>query len=153
MELYLNMKAKLYHEVLKLVGNKIECSQNNLNELRDSAGSEAKSSAGDKHETGRAMIHLEQEKTAKQLGVNIKLQQLVSYIDPSVLHDKVELGALVITDKLRIFVSIALGKISFSGQDYYLLSLSSPIIRKFIGKRVDELVNFNGQEYKIIAIV
>ncbi|MWD30855.1 3-oxoacyl-ACP synthase, partial [Aquicoccus sp. SCR17] len=35
--------------------------------LQESLNSETKSSAGDKHETGRAMVQLEQEKLAQQL--------------------------------------------------------------------------------------
>ena len=43
--------------------------------LRESLESEQKSSAGDKHETGRAMVQLEQEKLGKQLH---KLQRRAS---------------------------------------------------------------------------
>jgi len=153
MDLYFNIKVKLFKEVLGLVNEKIMSNQNALNDLKESAESEAKSSAGDKHETGRAMIHLEQEKMTKQLVENTKLQQVLTSIDPSFLHDKVELGALVITDRLRFFVSVGLGKINSSGHDYYSISLSSPIIKAFIGKKIDDLVHFNGQLYKIILIV
>ena len=36
--------------------------------LKESLGAESKSSAGDKHETGRAMIHLEQERVQDTVG-------------------------------------------------------------------------------------
>ena len=52
---YVNQRADTVHQIIR-------SNQNALN-------SETKSSAGDKHETGRAMLQLEMEKASQQLAV------------------------------------------------------------------------------------
>ena len=49
-----------------LLEQQLSSIQDQINALKADLGSETKSSAGDKHETGRAMIQLEQERLGAQ---------------------------------------------------------------------------------------
>ncbi|PKQ61609.1 hypothetical protein BZG02_15605 [Labilibaculum filiforme] len=149
----LELKKELYRIANEIIGEKVERNKLSLQELKESAGSESKSSAGDKHETGRAMVHLEQEKMAQQLATNQSLQSVLVKIDPEISNSVISLGSLVITDKLRFFVSVALGKMELNNREYYLVSLTSPLAKQFIGKQIGDRVTFNEQEYLIEAIV
>ena len=58
----MTIKQELYKLCLEYVENRFQTIQNTIKEIQESLGSETKSSAGDKHETGRAMLQLEREK-------------------------------------------------------------------------------------------
>lgn len=153
MNILLEDKKALYKLSHNLISEKVERNFQSLNELKESAGNETKSSAGDKHETGRAMVHLEQEKMTRQLAVNQQMMNVFEKIEPDQEMDTVGLGSLVVTDKMQFFVSVALGKVNHSGNECFLLSLNSPIVQAFTGMKIGDQVNFNGQSYTIEELV
>ena len=78
-----------------------------LHSLRESLGSETKSSAGDKHETGRAMIHSEQARVQDSVNrleaMLSKLRQYAAVIGPI---QRVSPGALVETTGPWVLVGV-----------------------------------------------
>ncbi len=120
-----------------------------MKELSDAADSESKSTAGDKHETGRAMIQLEQEKLGKQL--KDAEEQLAGFqkIDftkntLSVIH-----GSLVETNKGFFLIADSIGKIEVAGKTVFVISEKSPLALVFLSKKSSDRINFNGTEYQI----
>ena len=79
--------------------------------LHLSGSRDAKSSAGDKHETGVAMAQLEQEKLRYQIHEFQKMQDIVQKINPSKTNSKINLGSLVETDKGWFYISVGLGSV------------------------------------------
>lgn len=148
-----SIKKELFKIAYRLIEEKLEFNRKALQELKESAGSETKSSAGDKHETGRAMVHLEQEKMAHQLAGNQRIQSVLDKIDPEISNSAISIGSLVITDKLRFFVSVALGKVEVNKTEYYLVSPTSPLAKQFIGKQKGNTIQFNNQDYAIEEIL
>lgn len=63
----MTFKQKIHTHCLQLVDDKILELETILRELNESAANNTKSSAGDKHETERAMVQIEQEAIGKQL--------------------------------------------------------------------------------------
>jgi hypothetical protein len=153
MSKYLEIKKELYRLASQIISEKLKFNQVTLQELKESAGNETKSSAGDKHETGRAMVHLEQEKMVQQLASNQSIQSVLHKIDPEISNPAISLGSLVITDKLRFFVSVPLGKVELNNNEYYLVSLTSPLAKQFVGKQKGDSIQFNNQDYLVEEIV
>ena len=60
------IKKQLFSECQNFVNSKLEAIHRTIEGLQNSLTSETKSTAGDKHETGRAMAQLEQEKIEKE---------------------------------------------------------------------------------------
>lgn len=149
----LKIKKELYLFACQTIEENLMRNKLVLQELKESAGSETKSSAGDKHETGRAMVHLEQEKMAHQLASNQNIKSVLDKIDPEISNPAISLGSLVITDKLRFFLSVAMGKVDVSNNEYYLVSLTSPLAKQFIGKQKGNTVHFNNKDYAIEEIL
>ncbi len=117
---------------------------------QNALSSETKSSAGDKHETGRAMLQLEMEKASQQLaGIN-QMKMLLSKLslETSLVA---KLGSLIITDNTNYFLAISAGEIKINDTIYYAISPSSPIGRLLLGKKVGDTVNFT-KEMLIKAI-
>ena len=74
----MNIKTELLETCKKFVENRFKTVQEILLSFQNDLQSETKSSAGDKHETGRAMLQLEMEKTSQQL---IGIKQMISILD------------------------------------------------------------------------
>lgn len=111
-----------------------------------------KSSAGDKHETARAMIHLEQEKLGIQFQEVQKNFRILSQINLCE-HTSVKMGSLVQTDKAIFFIGVALGKIEFKKHQIYVISPISPLGQKLMNVNQGELLEFNAAKYQINKII
>lgn len=114
--------------------------------------SETKSSAGDKHETGRAMLQLEMEKASLQLASVNRMKETLDKINFHTISDVSKLGSLVITSSGNYFLAISLGKIEMGNDVYYAVSLSSPIGKNLFGTKQGDEINFNGKQIKILNI-
>lgn len=126
-----------------------------MESLRTALGSEVKSSAGDKHETGRAMIQLEMERTAARMGqqetqLQVFERQIASRIDHGAV---VAPGCLVVTDKGMYFIGVSLGPVEVLGHTVPVLSPMSPIGQLLQGKKAGDDFEFKGDPVRITAIV
>jgi len=148
-----NIKQQLYTELETLINQKVSAIKNSLNEVQNAANNETKSSAGDKHETGRAMAQLETEKLSHQLSEALKLGQTLQQINPEQEHQIIGLGSLVITNNGSFFISASLGKIELENKIYFAISAVSPIGKVLITKKEKETFSFNGKTYVINSIV
>lgn len=146
------MKSKLLAHCIELANSKVEALESELNATRESATSESKSTAGDKHETGRAMMHLEQEKLHKQLAEAQTIVSELERIDTKGVHTKIGLGSLVKTDKTTFFLAAGLGKVDFEGMTCFVLSTKAPIAAQFLGKSTGDKVSMNGTVYDIRSV-
>ena len=149
----LAIKMKLFIYCEEQLNENISILRAALEDTRESATSETKGSAGDKHETGRAMMHLENEMNAKQLAERLKLVEVLQAIDPNEKHNKVKLGSLVITSNGNYFVSIAIGKAEIEGSVYLLISPAAPIGALLMNKKEGDVFDFNGSSIKIESLV
>lgn len=122
-------------------------------QLKEALGSESKSTAGDKHETGRAMIQLEQERAGHQLAqaeqLLLSLQNINTLLPAA---ETVQLGSLVITNKGSFYIAAGLGKITMEGELYFAVSSTAPVALALLGKRVGEGAMFNGQQLTVMAV-
>ena len=68
------------------------------------------------------------------------------------VFNKVEFGAVVITNKQKLFISAGIGKIEISENDYFAISPIVPIYKALEGKGVGDEVVFNGMKILIKEI-
>jgi transcription elongation GreA/GreB family factor len=124
--------------------------QSQLNDLREGIASDSKSTAGDKHETGRAMAQLEQEQLAAQL---LQMQQHLQSIQQAGrmrYDEKINFGSFVKTNKGAFYLSTGIG--SIPGDDpFFCLSIQTPMGQALQGKIRGESFVFNGQSIEILA--
>jgi hypothetical protein len=147
------LKKQLYQKCLDFVQQRIDHIEQANKNASDSVKEETKSSSGDKHETGRAMAQLEQEKNGKALAEALELQVLVAKINPLHFSEKILPGSLVITDRGNFYISISAGKIFIDKEIYFAVSPASPIAAKLMGLKKRDIVAFNGQRYEIINVL
>lgn len=93
-----NEKEKLLNAIQLRLNIQVKTAQTAIDAAKDSKNNETKSTAGDKFETGRAMMQLEQEKNEMQLQKTLHLKNQLHQIDVSTRFDKVRSGSLVIVN-------------------------------------------------------
>jgi len=148
----IEIKEALLEEVEELIFQKISVFEKMMNDAQESANNETKSSAGDKFETGRAMMHIERDKNAKQLSEARKLELFLSQIKTDKVFDKVAFGSVVETSLGNYFISIAAGRIIIEEKKYFAISPQAPLAKEMLNKSVGEIVNFNNNKVKILNV-
>ncbi|NBX79041.1 MAG: hypothetical protein EBQ94_01470 [Flavobacteriales bacterium] len=147
-------KEEIYQATLSNLKSKIASLKVILEDSFGAAASnDAKSSAGDKHETGVAMAHLEQEKITKQVNELLLQQELLLKINPSISHSKIGIGSLVKTNKGWFYFSIGLGAIEIANETVFAINPKAPLGQLLVGKTVNESVKFNGATTEILQIL
>ncbi len=114
--------------------------------------SETKSSAGDKHETGRAMLQLEMEKAGQQLKNITAMRSTLARIDAAKETQQVCLGSIVTTNKGSYFISISAGKLMVENQTYFAVSSVSPIGKLLLGASAGTSFNFKEDRWEILEV-
>ncbi len=131
---------------------RISNSQNAIKSAQESANSEQKSTAGDKHDTARAMAQFEQEKLSKQLANQMNIRALLARIPKNSGHKKVQLGSLVKCTNGMFFIGVGLGKMEIKKQQIFAISAASPLGQKLIGLRSGDSYSLNNREFKILEL-
>ena len=124
-----------------------------IEDIKQSLQSETKSSAGDKHETGRAMLQLEREKAGHQLAEIEKTKQILSKINTESTSKNIGLGSVVFTTTSNYFISISAGELQVEGDTFYAISASTPIGQLLLGKSIGDEVVFRNMSFKITKIL
>ncbi|WP_317231408.1 3-oxoacyl-ACP synthase [Subsaxibacter sp. CAU 1640] len=114
--------------------------------------SETKSTAGDKHETGRAMLQLEREKLGKQLLEIEKLQEILSKLDSSTSSKTIGFGSIVHTTQANYFIVISAGILKVNSKMYYAISSTTPIGLLLMGKQKGDIITFK-EEFTILEVL
>jgi len=147
-------KVEIYESLLKVIQERGAEMQVAWNEFMESNKQDGKSSAGDKHETAAAQVHLELEKMGKQMQEHNRKVEEVERFHPSKISStsEVRAGSLVETNTGWFYVITSLGKLTTQAGDCFVISAASPIGQALLGKKVGEAFRWNLQEGKILSI-
>jgi len=148
----MTVKDELYKACKVFIDDRLQSVLDRIANIQESLKSETKSSAGDKHETGRAMLQLEREKAGNQLADIQEQQELFSKVTIGGVSDVVRLGSLVYTSSGIYFLAISVGAITVATNTYYAISPRSPIGKVLLGKVNGDVFVFNGVTRTITAI-
>lgn len=113
---------------------------------KNSLASETKSSAGDKHETGRAMLQLEMEKAGQQLAEVHKMKATLDRINLQNNSEKAALGSIIRTEQFNYFLAISIGKVVIEKEEYFVVSTNSPIGKQLLGIEKGATIPMNKSE-------
>lgn len=146
------MREKIISLCAAVIAERITGIKLQMEELVRDAANDSKSTAGDKHETSRAMMQLEQEKLGSQLRILEEQQQQLALISQLQQSPKIINGSLIETDRGNIFIGVALGKLNAGGQDVICITNQSPLGKLLTGKSSGESVSLNTIKYTILSV-
>lgn len=145
-------KGKLINHLRSTIENQLDLLGNELQSIADEMSKETKSSAGDKFETSREMMNQERGRLEERLA-HLK-QQLIIISQFKTDHSSGEIqnGSLVRTENFYFLFGLAFGKLIMDNFSIMVLSLTSPIGKKFLEKKVGDRVEFNNTIYTVQSI-
>lgn len=123
--------------------------------LMESNQQEGKSSAGDKHETGTAMVHLELQQLGRQVEELRRQLEEVYTCRPenNIFSGQVSLGSLVTTDVGLYYMITGFGKLQCVDQEVYVIGRKSPAGKALWGKVVGDRFEWGRVTGEVISIV
>lgn len=149
----MTIKQQLYNQCFEFVENRFLIVQKTISEIQESLLSETKSTAGDKHEIGRAMLQLEREKAGNQLSEIVKVKEALSKIDTSKSLKSIGLGSVVYTRQANYYIAVSAGQLKVENNLFYAISASTPIGQLLIGKTAGDTIIFRESSFKIIEVL
>lgn len=149
----MNVKQELQEFCKEYVKDRTVRIQKNISDIQESLASETKSSAGDKHETGRAMLQLEREKLGQQLLEVERMAIILSRVSITMKTNAVLLGSWVKTSKRDYFLAISAGAYEGAENPIYCISRAAPIGKLLLGKSIGDVVDFDGEKIRIAEIL
>jgi len=126
--------------------------QSELDEILNTMANDTKSTAGDKHETSRAMAQLEQEKLGKQISETRKFLQTFSSISNTKSGAEIQIGSLIETSSGFFLLGIAYGQLTVQNESVFCLSTAAPLGQLLLGKLVGDEVLLNGRRFEILGV-
>lgn len=144
-----NIKELICNELIFSQKQKIKSLELLINSTTESRDSANKSSAGDKHETSRAKIQTEIDNYSRQLDLALNNLHIIEKVDSSKNNNVATQGSLITTDKGVFFISIGIGKLQIRSNNYFIISLLSPIGSVIKGLSKNEKFTFRGIKYSV----
>lgn len=148
----MDLKAQLLKSCQNQVDSRFLKIKQTISDIEEALFEESKSSSGDKHETGRAMLQIDRENAGRQLQEIEKLSAILGRIDIKSTSDYVRLGSLVYTDKHIYFISLSIGAVTIEGVQYFCVAINSPVGSLLVGKRKGESFSMNGNIQTIVEV-
>ncbi len=145
-------KDRLHAHCLALIHQRIQSLQEEIQLVQASANEETKSSAGDKYETGRAMAQNEVAQYIVQLAELERQSTDLQRLAEMKAVDRVIPGSLVTASQAVFYISISLGKVSFNGKEYLVVSPDSPIGKTLLGKSIGEVIRWQHHEMTVLTV-
>ncbi len=146
------IKQSLIKQCEEIVQQKIDMFEKLMNESQESANNETKSSAGDKFETGRAMMQAERDKNAQQLSEAMRVKMKLDLLKRTSVSEKISFGSIVITSFGNYFISISAGRLIVDNEKYFAISPQAPLAQILLQKKTEDIIEFNDREIKIIEV-
>ena len=148
-----NIKQELYNQCIAYVQSRMDAAEQAFKAAEQASNDDTKSSAGDKYETGRAMMQQEKDRNTIQVNEANKLMVALTAISTKGISDKVESGSLVTTDSNQFYIAISAGSLVVEGKTYFAVSPASPIVMKMLGKKAGDSFEVNGKIYNILEVL
>lgn len=148
-------KQKVIQKVLVELNRKIALVTNELIQIQEALTDATKNAVGDKHETERVMIQLEQERLTNQLTPLATMKEFVlslPHTDNAPTLGVIP-GSLIQTSSGTFYLAVSIGKIKVDEDEVFCLSQESPMGQLLIGKHIGETITLNGKSFAIQDLI
>jgi transcription elongation GreA/GreB family factor len=148
----LKIKLALHQHLEEILINRISQAKKALDDIIFSRDNESKSTAGDKYETGRAMMQQAQKQQEIQVQTSVNLLRHLSALRTEKVPTKIGLGSLVKTNQGLFYLSIGLGEIQYEDKLVHVISMASPLAQLLANKKKGEVFELRDRNYEILEV-
>ena len=147
MENKIEFKKQLYNRCMEILEESAETARQQMNEVQEDAN-EAELEH-DVFDGSRSELLRKRDIYAEQLQKAVDEIQILKKVSFDQLSEQVEFGAVVITNKQKIFITLGLGKVTMDGETYFVISKDVPIYRAMEGLKKGDEFEFNNIKFTI----
>ena len=147
------IKQELYNKCVAYVQSRMDAAEQAFKAAEQASNDDTKSSAGDKYETGRAMMQQEKDRNTIQLNEANKLMVALNSISTKGASDVIETGSLVLTNGGKFYIAISAGTLVVDDENYFAVSAAAPICMQMMGKKAGDEFVVNGKKYGIEGVL
>ena len=122
----LELKFELQQQCKDLIKLRYNSINKTISNIEYSLKEESKSTSGDKHHTGRAMLQIERENAGNQLREIEKVMHQLAKVNISLASERIRLGSVIETNQANFFMSISVGKLETNNLLYLGVAPNSP---------------------------
>lgn len=140
------IKKQVLERCRDMVTARIENIRKAMSDAQEASKSEERSTAGDKHDTARAMSHNIVEMNSRQLQEALRDLAVLDQINAGVTTEDVRTGSVVMTTTGNYFISVSAGEIKLTSGSYFAISPLSPIGQALSGKKQGESYTFRDKK-------
>lgn len=140
-------KKAIYYKCLNILEDNAETARQTMNEIQHDANEAEKEH--DVFDGSRSELLRERDIYAEQLQKALDEIQILKKVQFDRLEDKVEFGAVVITNQQKLFIALGLGKVEVNGDQYFVISKDTPIFQRMEGMKQGDTFEFNGTRFEI----
>ncbi|CAN5443230.1 hypothetical protein BH11BAC2_BH11BAC2_10290 [soil metagenome] len=145
-------KAEILNHCRQQIIERIEVAETAIQSARDGMLNDTKSSAGDKHETSRAMSQIAIEQNQNQLQKLLDLRNEIDQINIQTKSPITGKGSLIQTNQGIYFLGPGIGKIQIQGIELFAISLQSPLGNCLHLKKEGDSFQFQNRSFNITKI-
>lgn len=147
------LKKSVFETIIFSLEEKLTTLQNDLEQYRIELSDNMKSTAGDKHETSRAMAQIEMEKLGKQHFETSKMLEMAKRIESNVSKETVQVGSLVKVNNMFYLLGISLGRITAENENIFCISVQSLVGKELLGKKIGDTTSLPNGKFVIVDIL
>lgn len=144
------LKERLVEKCIAEQTEVVDTLQNEINDTQQQSNDYGQPK--DRYDAYKTKLMRQIELFSKQLVQANMVLTTLRKIPLDKVNEQVEFGALVTTNRQKLFVSAGLGKIELDGEIYYAISPNVPVFNALKGKKKGDSVHFNGMEFIILSV-
>lgn len=148
----MKIKTQLLEVCNNYVNKRIKDYKNEIDLIKESIESNDKIS-NDEGDSGNSKLLDDLEKNMNYLNDAQRSREYIQLIRPNLISDTAVLGSLIKTDSLTFFIAVSIGKVEVASDDYYIISMLSPIGQQLKSKTKGHQFEFNGKKYTVTEIL
>jgi len=103
----------------------------------------------DRYDSFRGQMLTKRDMYAKKLHKALNDIKALNRISVDKENNSVEFGSVVVTDKQKMFIAIAVGKVRINGDSYFAISPNVPVFKAMNGLKKGDKFHINGNEFTI----
>ncbi len=143
----LALKKRVYDRCLEMLEESAETTRRQIDELQKDAN-EAEQEH-DVFDGTRSKLLSQRDIYAEQLQNIMDEIHILKQVPFDEAVDKVEFGAMVETNKQKMFIVVGIGKVQVDGQTFYVISKNVPIYNAMEGLKKGDTFQFNNIKFEI----
>lgn len=144
------MRRSVIDKCIEILTHKIEIAKDAMNEQQQLANEYGPPK--DRYDSFRSQLLRKRDLFGEQAQNGLDDLDILYRIEDERSNPLIGFGAIVVTSKQKLFISVGLGKFDMEGDTYFAVSMEVPIVQSMKGLKQGEEFEFRGEKIKVLDV-